>query len=140
MAETEKKKPQDRLAPKATKATAAKEKKEQQEALAELMSTGVDFSPFTIDAGDGKEWSFNPDPMPSDSQALINAMNGLHKAMSEQEDAEEAFGALVEAVRSRLLSEEQREEFPLPIYGTNAMLFFAMHLATGRDGFPTQSD
>lgn len=130
----EPKKPQDRQAPKATKTQTAKQK----EALAKLMETGLNFEPFTVDAGDGVVWEFTPDPMPAQTEALISAFRKAEKAASDLSGMDEAFAELFDVIRSRLIHKKQQEEFPRPLYGQNAAMFFAMHLATGRDGFPTE--
>lgn len=129
--------PQDRKPKAQTKAQAAKLDKQQREMLANMMSTGIDFSPFTIDAGDGVEWKFSPDPLPAQTEGLIKAMQGASEAVQAREGMAEAFDELTNLIRDRLIDEEQKREFPKPIYGTQALMFFAMHLATGRDGFPT---
>lgn len=129
--------PQDRKTKAPTKAQSAKLDKQQREMLANMMSTGIDFSPFTIDAGDGVEWKFSPDPLPAQTEGLIKAMQGASEAVQSREGMAEAFDELTNLIRDRLIDDEQKKEFPKPIYGTQALMFFAMHLATGRDGFPT---
>lgn len=134
------KQPQDRKPKASTKAQGQREARKQGEVLSEFMSAGIDFSPFVIDPGDGNEWSFTPDPMPWETERLRNAMSSVYDAMRNGEGAKEAAEELVEAIRDRMTDEKQKEKFPLPNYGQNALIFFAMHLATGRDGFPTEED
>lgn len=144
MAETTKdqsiKKPQDR-SPKSDAAAERKAQAEQlkksQAAADKLMSTGVDFSPFKLDVGDGREWSFQPDPMPAQTEALSQAMTGLGDPGEGGMTA--AFDRLVEAIRALLVDEKDRADFPLPMYGSNSLMFFGLRIATGRDGFPTES-
>lgn len=131
----EAKKPADHQKKQPTKAQVDKQ---QREVLEKFMSTGIDFSPFTIDPGDGTEWSFKPDPMPSDTERLRKAMNSLQRAVTSGEGAQEAFDELAEGIRSMLIDDKQKKEFPKPNYGQNALMFFAIHLATGRDGLPTE--
>lgn len=141
MAEVEKtqapKAPQDR---KPSKAASSQEKRKQKELLAEFMTAGIDFTPFTVDAGDGVVWSFTADPMPEDTERLRKGMVDLDEATRENSGVREAFDSLVEAIKARLIDEKQKKQFPLPVYGQNAIMFFALHLATGRDGFPTEED
>lgn len=126
--------PQDHKKKKETPA----ELKRKQQMAAEFMSTGIDFTPFTIDAGDGVEWEFVPDPMPAQTEALSKAMAGVSEAAEAGEGSVEAYEALIEAIKAMMVNEKQKKEFPLPIYGTKAYMFFALNLATGRDGFPTE--
>lgn len=116
--------------------TKAQLSKEQDQMLAEFMSTGINFEPFTIDAGDGVEWAFSPDPMPADTERLSSGMKALQEASQEADGKklEAAFDSLIDAIRDRLVDEKQKAEFPKPHYGMNATMFFALHLATGRDG------
>lgn len=132
--------PQDRKNAKPTKAELQRQDKQQRKVVAEFMSSGIDFSPFTVDAGDGVEWEFSPDPMPADTERLRKGMNDLREASEAGEGIQEAFDELTGAIRDRLVNEKQKKEFPKPIYGQNALMFFALHLATGRDGFPTEED
>lgn len=113
--------------------------KKQQEEIRKFMSTGLDFTPFELDAGDGVVWKFSPDPQPSDTERLSKAMSALEEAQGgEGGSLQAAFGELVEAIKDRIMDEKQREQFPLPVYGANALMWFSLHLATGRDGFPTE--
>lgn len=112
------------------------EERRQREMIAELMSSGIDFSPFTIDAGDGVEWEFTPDPMPADTEMLRKAMTDMGEASQNGEGIQGAFDDLIKVIKARMVDEKQKKEFPRPIYGINAIMFFAIHLATGRDGFP----
>ena len=136
MAETAKAVPQDRKAPaKKKNDTTAQQKK----VLAEFMASGIDFTQFTIDPGDGIEWGFKPDPLPTETTAIQKAMEALEASTKEEGgDVNAAFDVLVEAIRAVIIDPKQAEEFPKPLYGTNAILFFAMHLIAGRSGFPTE--
>lgn len=134
------KKPQDRQT---SKAEQQREQKKAQQMLADMLSAGLDLSDFTIDAGDGVEWHFTPDPMPADTARLMRALDAFEastKSVAEEgmDPVLEATDELVESIRARMTVEKQKEEFPLPRYGTKALQFFALHLATGRDGFPTE--
>ena len=131
--------PQDR---KTTQPSAA-ELKRQTQAIAKFMSTGLDFRPFTIDVGDGITWSFKPDLMPGDTERIREGMKMIDAASKSGEGMQEAYDVLVAAVQSCLLETQQSkslsvEDFPQPVYGTNAVMFFAMHLLAGRTGFPTE--
>lgn len=130
--------PQDRKSAKPTKAEQQRMDKRQREVVAEFMSSGIDFSPFTIDAGDGVEWEFTADPMPAETEKLRQGMTALDAAAKAGEGLQEAFDSLVGAIRDRMIHDKQKKEFPKPVYGQNAIMFFALHLATGRDGFPTE--
>lgn len=128
--------PNDR---KPSAAEKAAQEKKQREAISELMSSGVDFTPFTIDVGDGTIWSFKPDMMPADIEQLRSAMVAVGKTSETGgEGLQEAFDGLIEAVRSCLMDEKEKKAFPKPMYGTNALTFFAMSLIAGRTGFPTE--
>lgn len=148
------KQPQDRQAKAPTKAqqkTEEQKRKEQNRRLRELMDTQLDFSPFTIDAGDGVEWSFNPDPMPSETESLQRAMRAVDENQKQVKAGEtpdksltEVFDELTEATREYLLEEKQKKAWPKGGHGRNyglqALMWFAMHLATGRDGLPLDED
>ena len=146
-------KPQDR------KPSAADEKRRKAE-FDQMMSTGIDLTPFTLDVGDGTKWDFVPDPMPSDTERLRLANARLQEASSayaEKPDdrslAEangQAFAGLVEAISTLLLDADDRGRFvgrfrgPLDLpdrskpYGQRVAVWFLGHVATGRDGFPTE--
>lgn len=121
-------------------APSAAEKKKQEQALSEFLASGVDFEPFIIDAGDGVEWRFNPDPMPGSIAQLRASLVRVEAAESATDlDAlDAAFGDVVGAIRSLLLDEAQRDEFPRPNYGMRALTFFALHLTAGKTGLPTE--
>lgn len=137
----EPKRPQDHQQKQPTKAereATAKADKRSREIVAEMMSTGIDLSPFTVDVSDGIAWAFNPDPMPADTERLRKAMDAISKSAESMQGAQEAFDELVDALRGLIIDEQQRKDFPKPNYGQKALMFFAMHAATGRDGFPTE--
>lgn len=121
-----------------TEAERRKAEREQQEVVKKFLETGVDFTPLTLDAGDGVEWNFTPDPQPAETERLSEAMKSLHEAQSNGDSIVEPYEALKEAIRDRIMDADQREEFPKPYYGVNAIMWFAMRVATGRDGFPTE--
>lgn len=114
--------------------------KRQQEMAEEFMRTGVDFSPLMLDAGDGNEWEFTPDPMPAQSQRLSEVMMSISQVTTGQAEGDlvALYDEFTDAIRDRLASEKDRKRFPLPNYGTSALMWFGMRLATGRDGFPTE--
>lgn len=114
--------------------------KKQEESVKEFMSTGIDFTPFVLDAGDGVEWEFTPDPMPAQTEALSKAMNAVSAASSSdtKEGLQDAYNDLIEQLKARLMNDEQRADFPKPYYGQSALTWLSLHLATGRDGFPTE--
>lgn len=114
------------------------ELKRQREAVAEFLSTGIDFTPFTVDAGDGIEWGFKPDMMPGDVEALRLGMKAVDEARADIAGLDAAFQGLVATIRDLLVDEAQQAEFPRPIYGMNAITWFAMTLIGGRSGFPTE--
>lgn len=121
-----------------TKAEQEKAQKRQREMLNDFMSSGLNFTPFTIDAGDGIEWKFTPDPMPEETERMVAAMRAVDETTRKQQGTKEAYAELLEAIKDRLMDPKQKKEFPHPLYGQNALVFFALHLTTGRDGFPTK--
>ena len=133
-------KPQDRQP---SRAALQREEKKRQQMVAEYLAAGLDLSDFTIDAGDGIEWHFTPDPMPAETAAMVRAMDALEKAGQDIEGIddfdriEEATNDLIALIQKRMTIDKQRKEFPKPNYGAKAIQWFAMHLVTGRDGFPT---
>lgn len=114
--------------------------KKQQQQIEEFMASGVDFSPLELDVGDGTIWKFTPDPQPAETQRLSSAMKAISDATNDgmTDAVVESYDNLVSAIRDRLMDEKQKKEFPKPVYGQNALMWFSMRLATGRDGFPTE--
>lgn len=131
-------------APRKPAAKKAVDDKSQMEAVRSLMATGLDFTPHVIDAGDGIEWAFKPDPGPADTDRMREAMNELNLAQEALQAGDltvklqPAFDALMDAIRDRLISDEDKASFPQPTYGINAAMFFSLHLTYGRSGFPTE--
>lgn len=113
--------------------------KKQQEVMASFLAAGLDFTPFTIDAGDGIVWKFKPDTMPSDLARLRNALLEMENAGHDVDKLAAAFDQGIEAIRAMMVDEEQRPQFPAPVYGTKAVIFFLMHLIAGKTGFPTEA-
>lgn len=138
--------PQDRKPSAADRKAEEAAKKQQEKVMADFMSAGLDFTPLTIDAGDGLEWQFVPDLMPPNIQRLRAAVQRLHASNNEVletgdggDTLQEAFDELVEACRQCLEPDlPQPAEWPRPNYGIKALLWFAMHLIQGKTGFPTE--
>lgn len=133
------KKPQDR------KPSAAAERKRQEQLSAEFMSAGLDFSPYTIDAGDGLEWQFVPDMFPANIERLRVALRALQAAAAgigedaDMTDFEAAFDSLADAISACFMpGVDQPAEWPQPIYGIRALSWFAQKLFEGKTGFPTE--
>lgn len=119
--------------------TKKQQEKKQQDQLRNFMSTKLDFSPFTLDVGDGVSWGFSPDPSPAETSRLSKAMEAISEASGGgAEELEVAYAAILDAIKARIIDEKQRKEFPKPEYGTQALMWFGLHLATGRDGLPTE--
>ena len=131
------KKPEDRKPTSRERGEQRAAEKKQAESVKKFMADGVDFSPIVLNPGDGTEWSFTPDPQPAQSARLAKAMQGL-EGVDDPQKMEEVFETLADSIRERLVSEEEREKFPLPIYGVNALMWFGMRMAAGRDDFPTE--
>jgi len=121
------------------KKPSAAQLKKQQEAMANFLAAGLDFTPFTIDAGDGIEWKFKADTMPSDLARLRNALVAMEDAGSDVDLLAAAFDAAIEAIHSLMLDKKQVPEFPQPTYGTQAVIWFLMNLISGKNGFPTEA-
>lgn len=125
------------------KPTAASQKaaqKKADEAMTAYLDTGLDFTPFTIDVGDGIEWGFKPDLLPADLSNLSRALKGLDTASNDSGDLDgmaAAFETLASALRDMLIEDDQKVEFPKPMYGIRALTFFGVRVVKGRTGFPT---
>lgn len=131
------KKPQDREPKAKSPAQVEREnQKRQQDSINRLMTSGVNFDPFVLDVGDGVKWNFSPDPMPAQTERLSSAMTALGDP--GEGGLQAAFNELSEALRDVLMDDDQRKQFPLPRYGSNSIMYFALHVVTGRDGFPTE--
>lgn len=135
--------PQDR---KPSAQQIARDKKKQEAEVQQYLSSGLDFSPFEVNVGDGVIWKFEPDISPRSAEKLRVAVIGLESIQSLDAKAqaninyEELFEPLISALREQLVDEKQRKMFPLPRYGIRALGWFASVVQVGKSGFPTSAD
>lgn len=142
--------PQDHKAKAPTKA----DEKRQREMVAEFMTTEIDLSPNTVALSDGLVWEFTPDPMPSDTARMQDAMGKVSAAANATGMGKmaEDFQDLITAIADMLWDEDQRalflSKFRAPDekatkakpYGTNVALQIGLRVVSGRSGFPTSED
>lgn len=109
------------------------------DAVEKMLRTPLNFDPHVIDAGDGIEWKFVADPSPTQTEELRLAFNVLQEKLESGAGLKDAYDHLGKVISTWLIKGSNKQTFPRPNYGVNALLWFAFKLQLGRDPeFPTQ--